>query len=41
MFPLRVALSGKHGGPDLGTILSLLGRERCMERVRNFVRGPL
>ena len=41
MFPLRVALSGKHGGPDLGAILSLLGRERCMERVRNFVRGQL
>lgn len=33
MFPLRVALSGRAHGPDLGSVLSLLGRERCVNRV--------
>jgi glutamyl-tRNA synthetase len=37
MFPVRVALSGKSGGPDLGDILGLLGRERSTERLRRFV----
>ncbi len=37
MFPVRVALSGKSGGPDLGDILGLLGRERCVARLRDFV----
>jgi glutamyl-tRNA synthetase len=36
MFPLRVALSGRGHGPDIGDILNLLGRERCVSRVRNF-----
>jgi glutamyl-tRNA synthetase len=36
MFPLRVALSGRGHGPDLGDILNLLGRERCAQRVRRF-----
>lgn len=36
MFPLRVALSGRGGGPDLGDILVLLGRERCVARLRDF-----
>jgi glutamyl-tRNA synthetase len=34
MFPLRVALSGRAHGPDLGDILSILGRERCVTRLR-------
>lgn len=33
MFPVRVALSGKSGGPDLGDILGLLGRDRCVARL--------
>lgn len=33
MFPLRVALSGKAGGPDLAVILELLGRERSLRRI--------
>jgi glutamyl-tRNA synthetase len=37
MFPVRVALSGKGGGPDLGDILGLLGKERCVERLRAIV----
>ncbi|MCW1883808.1 glutamate--tRNA ligase [Luteolibacter flavescens] len=36
MFPVRVALSGKSGGPDLGDILGLLGREKCVERLKAF-----
>ena len=36
MFPTRVALSGKSGGPDLGDILGLLGKDRCVARLRDF-----
>ena len=36
MFPLRVALSGRAHGPDLGDILNLLGKERCALRVKKF-----
>ena len=36
MFPLRVALSGRTHGPDLGDILNLLGQDRCVRRVRDF-----
>lgn len=36
MFPLRVALSGRAHGPDLGDVLSLLGQDRCVQRVRHF-----
>jgi glutamyl-tRNA synthetase len=36
MFPVRVALSGKGGGPDLGDILALLGKGRCVSRLRAF-----
>jgi glutamyl-tRNA synthetase len=39
MFPVRVALSGKSGGPDLGEILGLLGRERSVARLRAFASG--
>lgn len=36
MFPVRVALSGKSGGPDLGDILGLLGREKCVDRLHGM-----
>ncbi len=36
MFPLRVALSGRGHGPDLGEMLALLGRSRCAARVSRF-----
>lgn len=36
MFPLRVALSGRGHGPDLGDVLDLLGKDRCVERLRKF-----
>jgi glutamyl-tRNA synthetase len=38
MFPLRVALSGRGHGPDLGDILNLLGKDRCVARVRKFAQ---
>ncbi|MGB0774582.1 MAG: glutamate--tRNA ligase, partial [Akkermansiaceae bacterium] len=37
MFPTRVALSGQAGGPDLGAILEILGKDRCVARLRAFV----
>jgi glutamyl-tRNA synthetase len=36
MFPLRVALSGRAHGPDLGAILTLLGKDRCVARIQKF-----
>ncbi|MGD1979135.1 MAG: hypothetical protein PVJ98_07075 [Akkermansiaceae bacterium] len=36
MFPLRIALSGKTGGPDLGDILRILGQEECVRRLGRF-----
>lgn len=35
MFPLRIALSGRGGGPDLGQILTILGKEECIRRIRH------
>ncbi len=37
MFPLRVALSGKAGGPDLGDILQILGQEESVRRIYRLV----
>ncbi len=37
MFPTRVALSGMSGGPDLGEILSILGQEESIRRLRRTV----
>ena len=36
MFPLRVALSGKSGGPDLGAILEILGKDECVRRINRL-----
>ncbi|MEI7927002.1 MAG: glutamate--tRNA ligase [Verrucomicrobiales bacterium] len=36
MFPVRVALSGKSGGPDLGDMLRLLGKERSLVRLERL-----
>lgn len=38
MFPVRVALSGKAGGPDLGDILALLGQEKSAARVTQLAQ---
>lgn len=37
MFPLRIALSGRSHGPDLGQLMVLLGRERCVARIRILI----
>lgn len=37
MFPTRVALSGMAGGPDLGAILEILGKDECVRRIRRAV----
>lgn len=37
MFPLRVALSGKSGGPDLAEILAILGQAESIRRIERFV----
>ncbi|MDA0767268.1 MAG: glutamate--tRNA ligase family protein [Verrucomicrobia bacterium] len=37
MFPLRVALSGKTGGPDLDAILTILGRDESIRRIEQTV----
>lgn len=39
MFPLRVALTGRGHGPDLGDVLELLGKDRCVARVRKFAES--
>lgn len=36
MFPLRVALSGKTGGPDLGDILNILGQDESVRRINRL-----
>ena len=35
MFPVRVALSGRAHGPDLGDIFSILGQEKTIKRLRS------
>jgi glutamyl-tRNA synthetase len=37
MFPVRVALSGRAGGPDLGAILEILGAAESARRLRGLV----
>lgn len=37
MFPLRVALSGKSGGPDLGAILEILGKDEAISRLNRVI----
>lgn len=37
MFPVRVALSGRAHGPDLGDIFEILGKENTVARLKAFV----
>ena len=39
MFPTRVALSGMSGGPDLGEILNILGKEESIRRINRSVKA--
>jgi glutamyl/glutaminyl-tRNA synthetase len=36
--PTRLALSGRTGGPGLFELMTVLGRERCVSRLRQFIR---
>lgn len=36
MFPIRVALSGRAHGPDLGDIFSILGKDKTVARLKAF-----
>ena len=38
MFPTRVALTGASGGPDLGTILEILGQAESIRRIQRAVK---
>lgn len=37
-WPIRVALSGSNKGPDLGLIISLLGKEKVKERIEKALK---
>lgn len=37
MFPTRVALSGQSGGPDLGAILEIFGKNECIRRINRTI----
>ena len=36
MFPVRVALSGRAHGPDLGDVFAILGKDKTVARLRSF-----
>ncbi len=35
--PLRLSLTGKQGGPGLFEIMELVGKEKCLARIRRFI----
>jgi len=35
MFPVRASLTGALEGPSLAAVIALLGKERCIQRVRS------
>jgi len=37
--PLRLSLTGKQGGPGLFETMELIGKERCLKRIRRFIDG--
>jgi len=39
MFPTRVALSGMSGGPDLGEILAILGKDESIRRIKRALNA--
>jgi len=39
MFPVRVALSGRAAGPDLGAMLEVLGRDESIRRIESLARN--
>jgi nondiscriminating glutamyl-tRNA synthetase len=37
--PLRLAVTGKQGGPGLFETMEVIGKERCLLRIRRFIDG--
>ena len=37
MFPLRIAMTGRAGGPDLTELMLILGRDTCLQRLQHFM----
>lgn len=37
--PLRMSVTGKEGGPGLFEVMELIGKEKCLGRVRRFIGG--
>jgi nondiscriminating glutamyl-tRNA synthetase len=37
--PLRFSITGKQGGPGLFEIMEIIGKERCLMRIRRFING--
>lgn len=35
--PLRMSVTGKEGGPGLFEIMELIGKEKCLNRIRRFI----
>ena len=40
MFPVRVALTGRGHGPDLGDVFTILGKAKTIARLKAFVKEP-
>ena len=36
--PLRLAMTGRKVGPSLFTLMELLGKEKCIERIRRVIK---
>lgn len=37
--PLRLSVTGRQGGPGLFEIMEIIGKERCLMRIRRFIDG--
>ena len=37
LMPLRIALTGNNKGPELYKVLHVLGKDKAIERIRNFI----
>lgn len=36
---LRMSVTGKEGGPGLFEVMELIGKDKCLDRIRRFTRG--
>ncbi len=41
MWPIRVALTGRTHGADLAAVISLLGKDRVLQRIQNAITIPI